>query len=251
MYVGKADLHVHSSFSFDSSTSIRVALDQAANRAGLDVIAITDHDTLEGAWQAQELAGDYDIEVITGCEISTRQGHLLALFLSKPVPRGLSLERTIGLVGEQGGLCIAAHPMAPHVASLRARHILAAAAHPDLRRVLVGVETINACLPYDISNRWAAALCRQAGLAPTGSSDAHMGWAIGTAVTQFHGRGAEDLRQALVQGATQAMRTTAESPLNFWGGGNLYHMARRLLGWTVWSPKAGAAYQWRRLAEVR
>ncbi len=77
-----------------------------------------------------------------------------------------------------------------------------------------------------------------------------MGWAIGCGATQFPGRTAQDLRQALLAGHTQAVRTNQRSALGFWGG-NLYHMARRLLGWTVWAPGAGAAYEWRRLAQVR
>lgn len=247
---GRADLHVHSAYSFDCSTSIEVVLDQAVLQAGLDVLAITDHDTMEGAYRALDLADEYGLGIIPGCEISTKQGHLLALFLSKPVPKGLSLSETIYRVGAQGGLCIAPHPMAPHVPSLRWKQILDIQADPDLRTVLVGIETINTGLPYSFSNLMAARLCNEAGLAAAGGSDAHLSWMIGSAFTEFPGTTIDDLRTALVERETKAVERDDKRPGTYFGS-TLYHTVRRWLGWTIYAPAPGLSYQWKRFAEVR
>src|SRR5437879_13680993 len=73
-------------------------------------MAITDHDRLTGSYQAQEIANEYRFEVVTGCEITTLHGHLLALFIEKPIPMWRPLDWTIGKIHEQGGLAIAVHP---------------------------------------------------------------------------------------------------------------------------------------------
>lgn len=250
MKSGRADLHVHSAYSFDSSTSIEVVLDQAVKRAKLDVIAITDHDTMEGAYRAQELAGNYGVAVIPACEISTKQGHLLALFIERPIAKGLSVFETIARVGDQGGICVAPHPMARYVPSLKWKHVLQILKDPDLQRVLVGIETLNAGLPYSNSNRMAARLCADVGLAATGSSDAHLSWTIGDAITEFPGSTAADLRAALLT-ATTRVGSEVEKKSAAYYGSNMYHMVRRLLGWTIWAPQPGGAYEWRRLAEVQ
>src|SRR5207245_7730316 len=80
-----------------------------------DVIALTDHDVMEGALRARDLwaRGDFRFDFIVGEEINTREGHMLALFIEKRIPPNLSIERSIDLVHEQGGLVIVAHPLNP------------------------------------------------------------------------------------------------------------------------------------------
>jgi len=236
--MGKADLHIHSSYSFDSTSSIEVVMEQAAFRAGLNVIAITDHDVFGGALRAVELAPRYGIEVIPGIEISTRDGHLLALFLHEPIAAGLSLLETLHRAGEQGGLCIAAHPMARAVHSLSAASIRKAASHPDLRRVFIGLETINAGLLFQRVTPRAQWLCEELGLASTGSSDSHVAWTIGQGITEFPGRGAQDLRQALIERRTTAWFRTKKQPVRFIFS-NSYHMLLRKMGYAVWAPEPG------------
>ena len=81
----------------------------------LNVIALTDHNVVEGALRARDLwaRGNYRFDFIVGEEISTREGHMLALFIEKRIPADLSIERSIDLVHEQGGLAIVAHPLNP------------------------------------------------------------------------------------------------------------------------------------------
>src|SRR5690242_4156882 len=106
---GLADVHIHTSYS-DGQPSVRDVLAYASNCTSLDVIAITDHDTIEGALEAAILAPTYRIQVIVGEEITSRQGHILGLFLRERVPPALSAEETVDAIHAQGGLAIAAHP---------------------------------------------------------------------------------------------------------------------------------------------
>src|SRR6185295_1217212 len=107
----KADLHLHTDFS-DGLNSPRDVV-QAASKAGLQIIAVTDHDTLEGALRAKEYSlrrPDLGVEVILGEEVSTMNGHVIGLFLKKFVPARLTARRTVELIHQQGGLAILAHP---------------------------------------------------------------------------------------------------------------------------------------------
>ena len=83
-HLGKADLHIHSNCS-DGKPSIEEILEYVEHKTDLDVIAITDHDTIDGALLAQELMKrkKYRFEVIIGEEISTKRGHIIGLFLKK------------------------------------------------------------------------------------------------------------------------------------------------------------------------
>ncbi|MDQ6691353.1 MAG: PHP domain-containing protein, partial [Candidatus Dormibacteraeota bacterium] len=108
--LGFADLHIHTSFSDGWPTPVEV-VDHVTRDRQLDVIAITDHDTIEGALRAADHAARASrIAVIVGEEVSSRQGHILGLFLNKRVRPGLSAAATIDEIHSQGGLAIAAHP---------------------------------------------------------------------------------------------------------------------------------------------
>ena len=133
--MGKADLHIHTSYSYDSSCTVPAVLEWAANIVGLDVIAITDHDAFGGVVEAQNLAPKYGVEVIPGCEVATQDGHLLTLFIDHPVPPGRPLLETLLRVGEQGGICIAAHPTAFLAKGLTGPAIREVLKDPDARRI--------------------------------------------------------------------------------------------------------------------
>src|SRR5512146_700375 len=109
--MGLADLHIHTIYSYDGTATVPAVLAHA-KQAGLNVIAITDHDEIKGALQAFDLATEFGIEVIPGIEITTVEGDLLALFVREKIEPGLPLMETILRVGEAGGICIAPHPMA-------------------------------------------------------------------------------------------------------------------------------------------
>ncbi len=206
--MGKADIHIHTTYS-DGCNTVRDVLKYAAEYTNLDVIAITDHDTINGALEAQQLASRFGIDVIVGEEISTAQGHLLALFIERHIPPGQSLEATIKVVHAQGGLCIAAHPFGLLVPSVGRAGALRRCV--DLGQwQLDGIESLNASLWSPINNYQAAATAADLGLASCGGSDSHHLTTIGSGYTLFPGHSVYHLREAIQCGLT-------EPGGHFWG----------------------------------
>lgn len=197
---------MHTRYS-DGVATVEETLAYVVERTPLDVIAITDHDTIEGALRARELAerDGLPIEVIVGEEVSTREGHVLALYLHKRIPPGLSVERTIELAHDQGGLAVVAHPFNPvfrHSVqrSVMDRLLREPDLHPD------GVETLNGSFAGIGSSRLARDLTRAVyHWAETGGSDAHTPTAIACAMTRYQGSGAAALRFAIESRATEPL----------------------------------------------
>jgi len=206
--MGLADLHIHTHHSRDGASSVLAVLEYASRNTPLDVIAITDHNRLAGALEALDLAPNYGLEVIPGCEISTAEGHLLALFVHRLVPPGLSLVESIRRVGDQGGLCIVPHPLSLGARGLSPRAISRALSYPDVRKILVGIEVFNAGWLHRLTNFRAAKLAQNLPLARVANSDAHVKRAIGWGATEFPGKSAADLRRALYN-RTTTMRISA------------------------------------------
>jgi predicted metal-dependent phosphoesterase TrpH len=196
----KADLHMHTNLG-DGTASPRRVLDEAKRR-GLKIIAITDHDHMEGAKRVQELLDreGSDIQMIWGCEVTTREGHFLGLFMKRPVKFLSRVEAAIEAIKEQGGLTVIPHPMGRLVPSLSWRKI------EDLLNRDYPIDAIELYNPSP-ANAGARAkvreLNRQWGFAATGSSDAHFWQHIGAGYTLFPGSTAEDLRQALINRTTR------------------------------------------------
>ena len=199
--LSKADLHLHTNLG-DGTASPRRVLEQAKRR-GLRVIAVTDHDHMEGAKHVQELIDQGEgggIQLIWGCEVTTRQGHFLGLFMKRPVRFLLPIEAAIEAIKEQGGLCIVPHPLGRLVPSLSQRKIdeLLSKGYP-----IDGIELYNP----SPANAWARQRVRelneQWGFAATGGSDAHFWQHIGAAYTLFPGETAADLRAAILGHATR------------------------------------------------
>ncbi len=195
--MGLADLHMHSTFS-DGVATVEAILYYASTNTDLDVIAITDHNTLEGALLALRLAEKFRIEVVPGMEVSTAEGDMLALFITQPVAAGLTFVDTARRVRAIGGLPIAPHPfdfLAKGAGLKRLRQIQQE--HPGL---LAGIEVINGSLLTNIGNRRAEKLRWELGLPCLGGSDAHMLEDIGVARTIFPGSTPAELRAALESG---------------------------------------------------
>jgi predicted metal-dependent phosphoesterase TrpH len=77
-------MHIHTNCN-DGTASVREILDFVRDQTDLDVIAITDHDRLRGALEAEQIQADYDFEVVPGMEMTTLEGHCLCLFVEKPI----------------------------------------------------------------------------------------------------------------------------------------------------------------------
>jgi predicted metal-dependent phosphoesterase TrpH len=209
--MGKADLHIHTSYSYDSSCSVPAVLKWAANIAELDVIAITDHDEINGSLKALDLASQFDFEVIPGVEVTTAEGDLLALNVTKLVERGRSLIETVLKVRELGGFCIAPHPMAGGfgMKSLSAYSIMRALRNRDVAQTLIGIETYNATAIDKMSNHYAHILSERLKIAKLGNSDAHIVKTLGKGTTEFAGHTSDDLLNAIQKGET-IIHTTKE-----------------------------------------
>ena len=110
----KADLHVHTIYSHDSLITPKDLVFYAKKR-GLTAVAITDHDTVEGALK---IAKETDFLIIPGIEVSSRNGHIVGLNLQEPVEKGLSSDETVDKIHEAGGLAVACHPFALFKGSL-------------------------------------------------------------------------------------------------------------------------------------
>ncbi len=199
--LGRADLHMHSTYS-DGIGTIQQILHHVEHNTDLDVIALTDHDVVEGALRARDLwaKGNYRFDFIVGEEISTREGHMLALFIEKHIPPRLSMERSIDLVHEQGGLAIVAHPLNPIFRHSCQREVLDRIfASNDIW--LDGIETWNASFCGIYANRLAMRTNREVyGWPELGNSDAHTLHAIGRGCTWFEGMTAQDVRATIESG---------------------------------------------------
>jgi predicted metal-dependent phosphoesterase TrpH len=201
---GRADLHMHTTAS-DGRATVQQLLDYVAKRGTLDVIAITDHDVLDASLWAYARRDRYPFEIVPGVEVSSAAGHILALWVTEPVPRDLSLNETVAAIHERGGLAVLAHPF--HVGmGLVARNASAYLRNPQLLvdSGLDGIEVHNAAVLTVGSNMVARRVTRKAGLSPLGNSDAHTLGAIGSGRTRFPGHTAADLRAAITQKKTAA-----------------------------------------------
>lgn len=229
-----ADLHIHSIYSRDGTASVPAILKYVADQTDLTVIALTDHDSTEGVAEAMQLAPRYGIEVIPGCEVSTSEGHLLALFTNQYVPSGLSLIDTVYCVGSLGGICVAPHPGAQGTSSLSRKTILNALAIPDIAKILVGVEGFNGGLVYTRSNSVALEIIQTTDVAWVANSDAHILQMIGQSATEFEGKTAQDLRRTLENHDTDIRMGNGlkgSQVLQHW----LPKYVLRKLGWVTWN----------------
>ncbi len=203
--MGRADLHIHTRCS-DGFPTIPELLAYVENETSLDVIAVTDHEDAAGGLQARELAvrRGYRVHVVPGVEVTTRHGHLLALFLERTPPLFRSIETTLATVHEWGGLAVVPHPMSWLTRSLSRRTIdrIVAAAEPGV--AFDAIETANPSPAGRLTGRRAARLNSAWQLPETGGSDAHHLAHVGTGWTEFAGSGAESFRRALSAGDVRA-----------------------------------------------
>ena len=202
--MGKADLHLHTTYS-DGAITIRALLDTVGTRGELAVIAITDHDTIAGAEAAQRLAqqGRYPIEVIVGEEVTTRQGHIVGLFLRETIAPGLSAAETVAAIHEQGGLAFAPHPFF-NDRPLRQRRAMDSIGRLAAELPIDAIEVDNSTPFLEWANHRARRFALHHRLPMLGASDAHILAAVGKSFTHFSGHTALDLRRAILAGTVGA-----------------------------------------------
>ncbi len=197
----RADIHMHTNLGDGWASPQRVVAE--ATIRGLPLIAVTDHDHLEGAKRIAEILAreQSPIQMITGVEVSTRQGHLLGLFVSK-APRAMrSVEESIDEIKAQGGLVIVPHPLGRLVPSLSQKKI-----DELLNRgyQIDGIEMYNPSPANSAMRGVVRTANEQWKFAETGGSDAHFWQHIGSAYTFFPGQTPEEFRRAIEERTTRA-----------------------------------------------
>lgn len=163
---------MHTKYSEDATTSLREVVGYARKK-GLDGVAVTDHNTIEGALQLSKQKG---LIIIPGVEVGTIHGHVAALGLQTPIPPKLDLTDTVERIHAAGGIAIVTHPTAVLKTGLGNRI--------PSNSNLDAVEVINsASFPFFLSTYLNRRLAVRLGLPQTGGSDAHHASEIGTAYT--------------------------------------------------------------------
>jgi predicted metal-dependent phosphoesterase TrpH len=177
VYRLQIDPHVHSEDSYDGHEPVELLLEQAAE-VGLDGIVVTDHDRIAESLRAAELAPAYGLVGLPGVEVSTADGHLLALGVRTLPPRGRPLSETVGWVHDAGGVAVVPHPFQ------RLRHGVSRRSLADCSPAPDAVETYNSWLVTGIKNRRARRFAERHGLPGVAASDAHRVGYVGRAYTE-------------------------------------------------------------------
>jgi len=202
----RADPHCHTLASDGMVTPAQLV--EAAKTAKLDLIAVTDHDTMDSVKETQARGAQAGVIVVAGQEITTRppaQTHILGWFLERPIKRGLSIEDTVDAIHAQGGLAIVPHPFMP---------VYFGSIQPGMLRRLIerrkvdGIE-MTATVPIGKRRRWELdefyAANKERLRAAIGASDCHFGiHDIAQVVTEYEG----DFRTAVLNARTAPRRIT-------------------------------------------
>lgn len=200
--MGRADLHLHTRVS-DGLASVEDVLAFVEHRTDLDVVAITDHEDVTGGLRAQELAAKhaYRFEVVPGAEITTRQGHLLALYIDRDVPSFRSVESTLEQIHTRGGLAIVPHPLSWLTRSISERTLDRICERREEGIMFDAIELSNPSPAGRRTRERALRLNVERWKLPwAGGSDAHHLPHVATGWTEFAGSSAAELRAAMEAG---------------------------------------------------
>ncbi|RLF37418.1 MAG: metal-dependent phosphoesterase [Thermoplasmata archaeon] len=159
----KIDLHVHSAYSEDAKGLPKEIIKYAIKK-GLNGLSITDHNSVKGSLEAMKIKPK-DFIIIPGIEISTREGHLIALGIKRDIERDLPVEETIELIIDEGGV-----PIVPHLfrtgTGLKRKNL------DKIKDKISAIEVFNSC-SMSRSNRAIERIAKKFDLGGTGGSDAH------------------------------------------------------------------------------
>lgn len=228
----KLDLHNHTAYSLDGLMSPAELL-AAAKAQGLDFVAVTDHNTVEGALEAVALVeGDPSLPgVIPGIEVSTQGGEIIGLFVRGEIPAGLPLRDTIERIRAQGGVVYLPHPCDRlRRGAVGRRERAVALAEADL------VEVANGRSLTRFAGDKAVKLARRAGKPAAAGSDAHRPTEIGQAYVVVASRPTCENLVSLVAAGSVVHRLGLREYLLNWvvqGLSPLTRTRRRLVG--MWS----------------
>lgn len=182
------DLQVHTDASPCSRATPEDVVD-AAIETGLDGIVVTDHDTMTNVGAVQKAAPP-ELAVVPGVEVSTTDGHVLAIDVSDPPPR-FDIASVVDEIHDQDGFAIPSHPFD----SLREN---CGNRLQEVVDMIDAVETVNSRCLWGRFNERAAEFAARHDLPTTGGSDAHFPFEVGRAYTVTE----RPLREALRRGET-------------------------------------------------
>ena len=242
---GQADLQIHTAHG-DGMADALALLEHVEARTDLDVIAVTDHDDVRGALLAREqhARGRYRFELVPGIELTTRSGHLLALWVDEPLASLRPLGESIAAVHRAGGLAVIPHPFSWLTRSVGQRALERLLATGDAEARPDGIEVANLSPAGRVTAKKARRLNGEHyQLAETGGSDAHFLEEVGTAATLFPGRTAAELRQAIEERRTEGVGRT---PVSLRRLGVRRLAEQQLRGLSV-TPRTLIGARWRRL----
>jgi predicted metal-dependent phosphoesterase TrpH len=175
----KIDLHTHSVHSYDGGLSENDYKRMLAS-GRLDIVAVTDHNTIDFARKLYEELHD---KIIVGEEITTRDGELVGLYLQQAVPAGLSAVETAAAIREQGGIVYVPHPFA----TIR-RKGLQASTLDAIKDSVEIIEAHNGRAIFQNTSRQAAAWAALHHKGIAAASDAHgkYGWGRTYSIVNIH-----------------------------------------------------------------
>lgn len=167
----RGDFHVHSHYSLDSLNHPKILV-KLAKRRGLDVIAVTDHNTIRGGVAAKKSATDMkDFTVIVGSEILTDIGDIIGLNLCEEI-RSRRYDEVIDEIHNQGGVAVLPHPYRGH------KNI------DDVSLKVDFIEVWNA-RNNSLQNERALELAKSLNAKMIAGSDSHMAREIGNVAWSF------------------------------------------------------------------
>jgi predicted metal-dependent phosphoesterase TrpH len=202
----KIDCHCHTVYSkhwfwgFDALNTPDEMI-RAAVKRGLDGLAVVDHNNVRGSLIARQVAKRYRFTILTGTEIKTATGDLIGLGLTEDIPMRLSVEETVEMIHDKGGIAVAPHPFS----NVFFRECIGVeASKAD------AVEVFNATLSR-MSNNKALMLSKKFKLGRTAGSDAHSINDVGNAGIYCDGDPLEEIakNRAKIFGTKTCLRNTA------------------------------------------
>ncbi|MDQ4036596.1 MAG: PHP domain-containing protein [Chloroflexota bacterium] len=204
-----ADFHIHTRFSRDSILTEEKFIEKAIER-GLTHVAVTNHNNIEGAIAVRDKVADLNLgnklTIIIGEEVSTADGEVVGIFLTKTIPRGLSAKETADEIHRQGGLVSIPHPFDP----FRGSHIREGPLRnlAELGKIDM-VEVFNCRVTLQRHNQEAAEFARRYGIAGIAASDSHSSFEVAMAFNALPAfDSAHELKAALPENDWHASRSS-------------------------------------------
>lgn len=176
----KADLHIHTHYSYDSTASPKEIIETAIKK-GIGCLAVCDHGQIKGALEAIEYAKDKPVLIIPGIEIKSKEGDILGFNIREIIPNKLSARETIERINKSGGLPVIPHPFGWSCSFKGNLEKLVSESGQDL-----AIEVFNASI-FSAGNKKAAKIAEDYNLPFTCGSDAHFPGFIGKAYLEIAG----------------------------------------------------------------